>query len=147
MTGRNAVQDLEKTQGRLLKRSFVRDRPGRRVLRYWHEGPGFDRNLFTVKAVQASIDYIHNNPVQRGLCQKTGDWGWSSARFYESDASHVDPLLPRITPLTADSGPDRENNVCRLGLILSEYSLRLLGDGGRCPLATVGGRLVHSFHS
>jgi putative transposase len=99
--------DLEKTQSRLLKRLLVRDRPGRQVFRYWQEGPGFDRNLFTVKAVQASIDYIHNNPVQRGLCQKARDWRWSSARFYESDGTFIDPLLPRTTPLPAEfwAGP------------------------------------------
>ena len=34
----------------------------------WQEGPGFDRNLLTVKAVQAALDYIHTNPVKRGLC-------------------------------------------------------------------------------
>src|SRR5687767_2998440 len=32
---------------------------GRMVFRYWQKGPGFDRNLFTAAAVQASIDYIH----------------------------------------------------------------------------------------
>lgn len=99
--------DLENTQSRLLKRLLVRDRPGREVFRYWQEGPGFDRNRFTVKAVPASIDDIHNNPVQRGLCQKARDWRWSSARLYESDGTFFDPLLPRITPLPAEfwAGP------------------------------------------
>jgi putative transposase len=81
---------------------MVRDRPGRQVFRFWQEGPGFDRNLFTVKAVQASIDYIHNNPVARGLSQKARDWRWSSARFYESEGTLFDPLLPRITLLPAE---------------------------------------------
>jgi putative transposase len=94
--------DLERTQSRLLKQLLVRDRPGRQVFRYWQEGPGFDRNLFTVKAVQASIAYIHNNPVQRGLCQKARDWRRSSARFYATDGTFFDPLLPKITPLPAE---------------------------------------------
>jgi putative transposase len=99
-------QDLERTQSRLLKRLIIRDR-GRMVFRYWQEGPSFDRNLFTVKAVQASIDYIHSNPVKRGLCQKARDWRWSSARFYEEDGNFFDPLLPKITPLPAEfwAGP------------------------------------------
>ncbi|HUE69488.1 MAG TPA: hypothetical protein VMP01_01255 [Pirellulaceae bacterium] len=57
-----------------------------------------------VKAVQAAIDYIHNKPVQRGLCKHARDWRWSSARFYESDGSFVDPLHPQITPLPAEFG-------------------------------------------
>jgi putative transposase len=99
-------EDLKRTQSRLLKRLTVRDR-GRMVFRYWQEGPGFDRNLFTVGVVQAAIDYIHNNPVKRGLCQKARDWRWSSARFYVDDGAFVDPLLPKITPLPAEfwAGP------------------------------------------
>ena len=93
--------DLERTQSRLLTRLTICER-GRKVFRYWQEGPGFDRNLFTVSVVQTSIDYIHNNPVKRGLCQKARDWRWSSARFYESDGTFVDPLLPTITPLPAE---------------------------------------------
>lgn len=103
----HAHADLEQKQSRLLKRLIIRDRPGRHVFRFWQEGPGFDRNLFTVKAVQASIDYIHNNPVQRGLCRMARDWRWSSARFYEEDGTYADPLLPKITPLPAEfwAGP------------------------------------------
>jgi putative transposase len=94
--------DLAQRHSRLLPRLMVRDRPGRQVFRFWQEGPGFDRNLFTVKAAQAAIDYIHNNPVARGLCQNARDWRWSSARFYESGGSLFDPLRPQIAPLPAE---------------------------------------------
>ena len=41
------------------------------------------------------IDYIHNNPVRRGLAATPTDWIWSSARFY---AGH--PEVPiRMNPL------------------------------------------------
>jgi hypothetical protein len=63
--------------------------------------PGFDRNLFTVQAVPASIDYIHN-PVARGLCCKARGWPWSSARLHESEGRLVDPVLPTIMPLPAE---------------------------------------------
>jgi putative transposase len=77
------------------------------VFRFWQEGPGYDRNLFTVRAVQASLDYIHRNPVARKLCVQARHWRWSSARYYESDGQVLDPLLPTITPLPAEfwSGP------------------------------------------
>ena len=28
------------------------------------------------------IDYIHTNPVRRGLVARVEDWEWSSARWY-----------------------------------------------------------------
>jgi len=95
-------KDLEATKSRLLQRLMVRERPGKIVFRFWQEGPGFDRNLFTVKVVQASLDYIHSNPVKRGLCQRARDWRWSSARFYETEGAEWNQLLPRIVPLPAE---------------------------------------------
>ena len=67
-------KDLEKAKSRLLSRLMIRERPVKTVFRYWQEGPGFDLNLFTTKAVQASLDYIHLDPVKRGLCHKARDW-------------------------------------------------------------------------
>ena len=94
--------NLEATSSRLLQRLMVRERPGKISFRYWQEGPGFDRNLFTVKAVQASLDYIHTNPVKRGLCVSACDWRWSSARYNASDGQVRDALLPKIVPLPAE---------------------------------------------
>jgi putative transposase len=91
--------DLELKQSKLQSKLMVRDRPGRVVFHFWQEGPGYDRNLYTQKAVLASLDYIHNNPVKRGLRLRARDWRWSSARFYESDGTFCDPLLPKLTPL------------------------------------------------
>jgi putative transposase len=79
----------------LLSSLTVRERPGKKCFRFWQEGPGFDRNLFTAKAVEASIDYIHINPVRRGLCKRAADWKWSSARFYIGQ--QVDSNLPRLS--------------------------------------------------
>ena len=80
---------------------MVRERPGKFVFRCWQEGPGFDRNLYSIKALQGSLDYIHTNPVKRGLCVKARDWRWSSARYYESDGQEYDALLP-IRPVPAE---------------------------------------------
>jgi putative transposase len=95
-------KDLEARQSRLLPRLTVRERPGKFVFRYWQEGPGFDRNLLQPKVVQASLDYMHLNPVQRGLCVKARDWRWSSARFYASEGMELDEALPTLTPLPAE---------------------------------------------
>ena len=81
---------------------MIQERPGKTVFRYWQEGPGFDRNLNTIKAIQASIDYIHNNPVQRKLCKRAIDWKWSSARRFLFPEAPIDPDLPHIHGLPAE---------------------------------------------
>jgi len=81
----------------LLNKLTVRERPGKLSFRFWQEGPGFDRNIYSPDALEASIDYIHNNPVKRGLCEKATDWKWSSARYYLlAPAKQQFPDLPHI---------------------------------------------------
>jgi len=38
--------------------------------------------MFGEKTIQAAVEYIHNNPVRRGLVADALDWAWSSARWY-----------------------------------------------------------------
>jgi putative transposase len=38
--------------------------------------------VFTEKKMREKLDYMHNNPVRRGLAASPGDWPWSSWRFY-----------------------------------------------------------------
>ncbi|MBN8645310.1 MAG: hypothetical protein J0L61_08755 [Planctomycetes bacterium] len=45
-------------------------------------GGGYDRNLFTARAVWNRVDSIHHNPVEAGLSERPGAWAWSSARQY-----------------------------------------------------------------
>lgn len=104
-----ARDDLQASKATLLTRLTVRERPGKYAFRFWQEGPGYDRNLQTCEAVLASIDYIHLNPVKRGLCQRARDWRWSSARFYESGGTVIDPALPRLTMLPAEFWTTRRN--------------------------------------
>jgi putative transposase len=39
-------------------------------------------NVFSDNKLQQKLDYMHNNPVTRGLVSSPGDWPWSSWRFY-----------------------------------------------------------------
>jgi putative transposase len=39
--------------------------------------------LWTPKVFEQKLDYIHNNPVQAGLCKFPEDYNYSSAQFYE----------------------------------------------------------------
>lgn len=86
----------------LLAKLIVRERPSKTCFRFWQEGPGYDRNLSSAAVVEASIDYIHCNPVKRGLCQRAIDWKWSSARWYLGDPPRREESdLPRIAGLPA----------------------------------------------
>ena len=57
---------LLERDSRLLSRLTVRERPGKECFRFWQDGPGFDRNLFSAEAIASSLETIHNNPVSRG---------------------------------------------------------------------------------
>jgi putative transposase len=63
--------------------------------RFWQRGGGYDRNVTDPKTLAAMIDYLHQNPVRRGLAERATDWVWSSARYYAgfSDVPiEMDPL-------------------------------------------------------
>lgn len=91
---------LYQEQNSLLEELTIRERPGKMVFRFWQEGAGYDRNVSTRKAVEAAINYIHLNPVNRKLVTECRDWKWSSARWYESDGEIVDLDLPTIHGLS-----------------------------------------------
>lgn len=93
-TSKAIKQILIESNAPLIDQLTVCERPGKHCFRFWQEGPGFDRNLFSPAAMESSIDYIHTNPVRRGLCKRATDWKWSSARFYIDDV--VDSDLPPI---------------------------------------------------
>ena len=50
--------------------------------RFWQRGGGFDRNVVEPATVHHEIEYIHRNPVKRGLCSRPEQWYWSSAADY-----------------------------------------------------------------
>src|SRR5262249_10560835 len=83
-------QLLQANRSPLLGRLTVRERPGVERFRFWQEGGGYDRNLPTERAVLAAIEYIHLNPVRRGLCHQAACWKWSSAGRYHGPEAAVD---------------------------------------------------------
>jgi len=93
---------LKETRDPLLDELTIQDRPGSTVFRFWQEGPGYDRNLSSLKTVEASIDYIHLNPVRKKLVGQAHGWKWSSARWYESEGQFYDADLPEISGLPWD---------------------------------------------
>ena len=90
-----AREHLEETHNEEWLTRLIVEYPSRRVFRFWRPGGGFDRNIFKEKAVAKVIEYIHANPVRRGLVESPTDWPWSSARFYEGEK---DALLSMDEP-------------------------------------------------
>ena len=46
----------------------------------WEPGGGHDRNIFAEESRANAINYIHMNPVRKGLCSDMIEYRWSSAR-------------------------------------------------------------------
>ncbi|HHT9134766.1 MAG TPA: transposase [Candidatus Avalokitesvara rifleensis] len=66
------------------------ENPGKRGHRYsiWERG-FYDFNIYSEKMLKEKLDYIHMNPVRRGLVGSLGDWRYSSFRNYFSDNHSV----------------------------------------------------------
>lgn len=95
-------QILIDSESPLLDDLTIRQRPGVTSFRFWQEGSGYDRNLHSAAAIEAAIEYIHMNPVRRGLCERVIDWRWSSARYYLNDDYTPAPGLPELQALPFD---------------------------------------------
>jgi len=90
-----AKEHLEATnQSTWLRTLTVRNRQ-RTSFRFWQAGGGFDGNVWNDRTLLDVIDYIHANPVRRGLVSQPSDWKWSSAAFWEGKSEvplKMDPI-------------------------------------------------------
>jgi putative transposase len=94
--GRNAVSYLAEHAPEWLPR-ITRQRGQRTERLFWQSGGGFDRNISEPRTLMSMIDYIHMNPVRRGLVAKASDWRWSSAGWFEGTPT-CDLIPDRIPP-------------------------------------------------
>jgi putative transposase len=93
--GRRAVAFLESHAPQWLPR-MMRVRAGRVERLFWQSGGGYNRNLVEPRTLMAAIDYLHQNPVRRGLVARAVDWRWSSAGGFEGEGRN--PLRPDPIP-------------------------------------------------
>ena len=56
-----------------------------RPYRFWQAGGGYDRNFDSLDAISKAIDYIHNNPVKKGLVAEPCEWKYSSYNAWQND--------------------------------------------------------------
>jgi putative transposase len=60
---------------------------------WWSPTPTEDRvAIYSQRVLCEKLNYIHHNPVKRGLVRNAEDWRWSSARDYASDTEGVIPI-------------------------------------------------------
>jgi putative transposase len=93
--GRSAIAYLEKHSPGWL-RKLTRKRGKRTERLFWQSGGGYDRNIDSPSVLQHSLQYLHMNPVRRGLVQRCEEWVWSSAAHY---LGGVSPLIPDQIPV------------------------------------------------
>ncbi len=79
---RRAMAFLKKTDLDWLERLTDRQPGGKVERHFWQPGGGYDRNIFSREAFMSVLDYIHANPVRRGLVENPIDWEWSSAGWW-----------------------------------------------------------------
>ena len=79
---RKAVIWVRREAPGFLPRMEDRQPNGRSSYRFWQRGGGYDRNLRSDTDVHEKIEYVHENPVRRGLVERAQDWPWSSCRAH-----------------------------------------------------------------
>jgi putative transposase len=92
---KQAIQFLKEHAPDWIPR-ITRNRGARIEHLFWQSGGGYDRNLTNPKTLLATIDYIHMNPVRRGLVERATDWKWSSAGWFAGEKKC--PLVPDKIP-------------------------------------------------
>jgi putative transposase len=76
---RRAYHFLRQHSPDFLSRLCDEQPSGKVDYRFWQRGGGHDRNITSPHVLQSEINYIHANPVRRGLCERPEQWPWSSA--------------------------------------------------------------------
>jgi putative transposase len=89
--GQAAIDWVRNNRPDFLSQLRVENR-GRVYHRFWQAGPGRDHNIHEPETAHRIIEYIHNNPVSRGLVSKPEAWPWSSARDWAGDRNGVLPI-------------------------------------------------------
>ena len=71
---------------------------GRRSIRFWQPGGGYDRNIVSAQELREKIDYIHRNPVRAGLVSDPADWKWSSFAAWQYGRDEPLPIDRETLP-------------------------------------------------
>ena len=72
---RRAIAFLRRKSPEWIEK-LTRRRGGRSETLFWQSGGGYDRNITSPKTLALMIDYLHLNPVRKGLVASAVDWKW-----------------------------------------------------------------------
>ena len=97
--GQKAIASLEVQCAAFVERLTVRN-ANRTYRHFWQPGPGQDRNVYDAETAHHLVEYIHGNPVRRGLVGRAEDWPWSSAADWAGRADVVMKIDRTIPPST-----------------------------------------------
>ena len=83
-------QLIEEKKNHILKifQSNKKSYKTRSNYQVWQEGYK-PKELLSDKILRQKFDYIHYNPVKKGLVSEPADWKYSSAGFYEKGVEGV----------------------------------------------------------
>ena len=84
-TTKRAMKYLEMNKPEKLK--WLSTGQASNPYRFWQDGGGYDRNVYSYEALVEMIEYIHRNPVRSGLVDDPLKWEWSSAREWVEPGS------------------------------------------------------------
>ena len=90
---KRVINSLISQSSPLLEKMRVRERPGKWCYRFWQEGGGHDKNIWSIKLAGEKAIYCHANPVKRRLVSDPSHWWWSSFRWLEAGQKVNEPLV------------------------------------------------------
>jgi putative transposase len=96
-TSRRAIGFLRQESPEWIEKLNVR-RGKRTECHFWQPGGGFDRNITEPRTLEKMIEYLHLNPVRKGLVVRSEDWKWSSAAYFSRGKQHPSLSVTAIPP-------------------------------------------------
>ncbi len=93
---------LKQRVSRDLRKKKRRSPSGQLALPFMKSGEGlprlwqprfYDFNVYSRTKKREKLEYMHGNPVKRGLVKNPGAWIWSSYLFYEKGESGLVPTV------------------------------------------------------
>jgi putative transposase len=108
-TPTTVMQVLKQRVSRAMHGQRRRKRAPSGQMRLWDEVPTrksrpfwqrrfYDFNVWSSKKRNEKINYMHFNPVKRGLAEHPKDWQWSSYGFYSTGKANLCPPNPEWKP-------------------------------------------------
>ncbi len=90
--GKQRLRDVWRKQGQLWSPPLNRWAKGEFGKQEIMNTRGYDRNIFSEHELREKVDYIHKNPLIRGLVPRPDEWRWSSYRFYALGDRSILPM-------------------------------------------------------